>query len=271
MARPIKDFTGVTFGDQEVMGFSHKKNGNHFWNVKCSCGNVRPLQLATLKAGKSKSCGCKTLSVTPGREFGRLTVVRKLQRTSGGHIEWECKCVCGKLVPVSNSNLTSGRTQSCGCYKTDTLKERAIHGKEGTRLYRILENMMARCNNPKNHKYKDYGDRGIYVCKKWLQNKSAFFEWAESNGYSNNLQIDRKDNNGPYSPENCRWVTSKTNNQNRRDNSHITFKGRTLLLSEWASLLNIKESTIRTRKDRRYSEEDILSPLHRRTGKRLSV
>ena len=93
------------------------------------------------------------------------------------------------------------------------------HGLWKHRIYRIYKSMLERCGHTSvAHKYTCYyADRGIHVCKEWLEDRTLFFDWAFANGYTDGLQIDRIDNDFGYSPENCRWVTPKENQANRRD------------------------------------------------------
>ena len=103
--------------------------------------------------------------------------------------------------------------KSCGCDKNYK------HGESETRLYEIWHHMKQRCYNPKSTGYKNYGGRGITVCTEWLGKENGFInfrDWAIQNGYKEELQIDRIDNNGNYSSDNCRWVTHQENSQNKR-------------------------------------------------------
>ncbi|WP_238917369.1 hypothetical protein [Clostridium sp. YIM B02555] len=104
--------------------------------------------------------------------------------------------------------------------------------KEG-RIYNIWSNMKQRCTNLRNSQYKNYGGRGISVCDEWINSYSSFKEWALSNGYKDNLTIDREDNNGNYEPNNCRWVTRKVQQRNTRANVNITIDGTTKCIKEW--------------------------------------
>lgn len=113
-----------------------------------------------------------------------------------------------------------------------------------TRLYGRWANIKNRCHNKKSKDYPKYGGRGIYVCDEWLHDFKAFHDWAISNGYRSELQLDRKDNNGPYSPENCRWSTPKANSNNRRDNISITVNGITDTVMGWSSKTGIPIPTI---------------------------
>ena len=141
------------------------------------------------------------------------------------------------------------------------------HGayKRDSRLYGIWQTMIHRCFDPKREKYKDYGGRGIYVCEEW-NDPNVFIDWAYSNGYRVWLQIDRIDNNGPYSPDNCRWVTAKENSKNRRNTVNLTIDGQTKSVSEWVETIDVSPFTIywwvRT-KGRAYAEER-LSVKYRR-------
>lgn len=99
--------------------------------------------------------------------------------------------------------------------------------------------MKMRCYNQNNKSYKDYGARGITVCDDWLHSLKAFYDWSMSNGYKKGLTLDRIDNNKGYYPENCRWVTRKTQNINKRNNVNFTYEGKTQCLKMWAKELNI--------------------------------
>ena len=107
------------------------------------------------------------------------------------------------------------------------------------RILRIRSGMISRCYNPQNLAYKNYGDRGIIVCNEWLNDKEAFYKWALENGYKQNLQIDRKDCNGNYCPENCHFVTSRENNNNRRNNIKYEINGEFHTVNEWMRIYNI--------------------------------
>lgn len=141
-----------------------------------------------------------------GKKFGKLTVL-SFDKKQGTMAKWICQCECGNIKSVRVDHLKNGEIRSCGCIgKADPTRR--------TRVYRIWGAMKWRCNpqNEKNKKY--YADKGITVCKEWLDFK-PFYEWAMSNGYADNLTIDRIDPNGNYCPENCRWTTSQVQSINR--------------------------------------------------------
>lgn len=121
--------------------------------------------------------------------------------------------------------------------------------------------MIARCCNPKSQVYENYGGRGITVCERWLESFENFF--ADMGVCPTGLSIDRIDNDGPYSPENCRWATDKEQGRNKRTCRFLEMNGERLPLSEWAERLGIPENTIRNRLRRGWSDERTLTePIH---------
>ena len=140
-----------------------------------------------------------------GQRFGRLTVIRKDNaRSTRKYTYWQCRCDCGKTVVVYGYDLRRGRTVSCGCRKVK-------HDGRYTRLYSIWQGMKKRCSNEHHPFYAYYGGRGICVCPQWEDSFSSFRDWALSNGYKDDLTIDRIDNNAGYCPDNCQWITAAEN------------------------------------------------------------
>jgi hypothetical protein len=150
-----------------------------------------------------------------GNKYGKLTVIAfagvRNERTT-----WKCLCECGNEVVVERNNLrASGHTQSCGCYRERRVVEANIthghylNGKQA-RLYSIWAGMKRRCLNDHVKTFKYYGARGITICHEWLKFE-AFRDWALSNGYAENLTIDRKGALGNYEPTNCQWITKSEN------------------------------------------------------------
>lgn len=136
-----------------------------------------------------------------------------------------------------------------------------VHGayQRNPRLYSVWVSMIHRCENPQRKKYKDYGARGIAVCKEWHE-PNAFMDWAEDNGYAEGLQLDRINNDGNYEPTNCRWVTPKENSRNRRNTKLLTVNGETKCVAEWCEKIDISEFTIYwwiREKGKEYAEQRI--------------
>lgn len=142
------------------------------------------------------------------------------------------------------------------------MKSHGYANKE--RLYEIWKNMRRRCHDPTNKRAKFYIEKGVKICDEWLNDYSAFRKWAMANGYKENLTLDRIDNDGNYSPENCRWATAKIQANNQSRNHLLTYMGETLTMSEWADKLGISYGTINHRVQRGWSMERIVKTPQRR-------
>lgn len=153
----------------------------------------------------------KTLNLK-GKKFGKLTVL-SLNKTDK-YTYWDCLCECGNTKIIRGNNLVRD-VESCGCLREKNLKKIiTTHGMTDSRPYTIWEGIIQRTTNPKNKAYKNYGGRGIIVCKKWLKFDNFWKDMRK--GYVDNLSIDRINNNEGYEPANCRWATMKEQQNNKR-------------------------------------------------------
>ena len=167
------------------------------------------------------------------QEFGDYTALYKCSQA--GPAKWMCQCACGSEVEVLESSLVRGRSLSCRpCGWKRAAKARVIHGGTGTRLYSIWESIKGRTTLASAGGSKYYLGRGIGIdCPEWAVDFTSFRDWALANGYSDELEIDRKDNDKGYSLENCRWVTDEVNANNRSVSVLLTAFGETMSATQW--------------------------------------
>ena len=203
----------------------------------------------------------KNIKDLTGQRFGRLTVIG-IHPTETRKTYWSCQCDCGNMKIVRSDSLQCGAIRSCGCLKKEQDKKNLVLGDGrrkfsetgfkvgGTRLYNIWQNMKGRCYNEHDTRYDRYGGRGIKVCEEWRDNFVAFYDWAMSHGYQNDLTIDRIDNNGDYCPDNCRWTTNKEQCNNRSTNIKIKIGNATKTLTEWCEIFQVDYKTVRSRLQR---------------------
>jgi hypothetical protein len=152
-------------------------------------------------------------------------------------------------IPASTISRKS-RPARGGCWR---------HGFSDSRLENSHIAMRQRCYNPKSVSYRNYGARGIAVCKRWIESPRSFYEWAVANGYRDDLFLDRKDNDGDYSPKNCRWVTKAQSESNKSTNRRIEYNGENLTIAEWTRKTGLPRTLIESRYDRNWPLDKVFS------------
>lgn len=204
------------------------------------------------------------------RRFGSLLVIAKgddIINKNGSHSSaWVCRCECGNVKTVVATTLLSGATKSCGCL---AIKTRTSHGGSKTRPYNIWTNIKQRCNNSNNSGYKNYGGRGIKVCDAWQDDYAEFERWAYQNGYNDTLTIDRINNDGDYTPRNCRWVDKHTQDNNKRTNVMLEYDGERHTLMEWSKIRGVSYHLLQGRHKLGWTAKEIIeTPVqqHKRRG-----
>lgn len=192
-----------------------------------------------------------------GMVYGRLIV----QHADGP--DWLCLCTCGRTCTVSRKLLITGRTQSCGCLRKEvTASLNKTHGASRSALYDVWCGMKQRCEYPKHKHYHRYGGRGIKVCLRWQMYATFAFDM----GYPLPGQtLERIDNDGDYTPTNCRWATRKEQGLNRADNKYLTVGTETLTQSQWAGRLGISSASLKERLDKGWSVERACTEPKRNT------
>lgn len=176
-----------------------------------------------------------------GKNFGNWTVL-----SYAGDQKWLCRCACAFENKVSGSSLRRGLSTGCvGC--NPARMNRLTHGGRATRLYNIWCGMKARCENSQDAAFDRYGGRGIKVCQDWRDDFASFRRWSEANGYTEVLTIDRKNNDGHYEPDNCRWATYAEQNRNYGRNRPILHEGRYVLIGDLAAEHGLPGDVVKNR------------------------
>ena len=186
-----------------------------------------------------------------GMRFGRLVVLKESEPTSTNKRNWLCQCDCGSIVVKSDHSLRYNGTKSCGCIQKEQLAKRNHENRKwdikNDRIHRIWGAMKHRCYSENDTHYSNYGGRGIKICDEWLNDFEAFQEWVLSNGYSDNLTIDRIDGDKGYYPENCRWATQKQQANNFSRNKILEYEGEKHTLTEWCEILGLNYGRTKAR------------------------
>lgn len=200
-----------------------------------------------------------------GMVFGRWTVLcQSKNRSYNGNVKWMCRCQCGTEKEVAGDFLKRHRSTSCGCYQREQMRWNNLHGVSHTPEHIAWMSMLYRCENPNDASYKHYGGRGISVCDEWHDIKNFI---ADMGCKPPGTSLDRIDVNSNYNKHNCRWATSKEQQNNKRNTIFLTLNGASKTISEWSEITGICRSTIDGRLRRGWSHVDILNtPIHAREG-----
>lgn len=168
------------------------------------------------------------------KEYGQLTIISDIYyiiKSNKKRPYVKCLCICGKEKEICLESLKTGNTKTCGC--SHKLGSNITHGKSKHPLYLTYKNIKSRCYNSKNEFYYCYGERGISVCQEWLDDFMNFYNWAINNGWQKGLTIERKNNDGNYNPENCKWIPLVEQAKNKSTIHKITVFNETKSITEW--------------------------------------
>jgi hypothetical protein len=223
---PKIDLTGQRYGRLVVLKDAGRTAQRHvIWLCRCDCGTVKSVETSSLASRSTRSCGClnqeqrraRSIDIS-GQRFGRL-VALSLYSAKTSPRKWLCRCDCGKEKIVRGELLRDGRARSCGCLKSDVLREiKTKHGHGGQHnqspTYVSWYAMLARCRNIKR---ANYGGRGITVTERWHTFEHFLADMGER---PLGTTLDRIDNDGHYEPGNCRWATPKEQSANQRPRRH---------------------------------------------------
>ena len=194
-----------------------------------------------------------------------MLVIKSFDYGIKGRLYFNCLCDCGNITSTGIDRLKSNKTKSCGCLVVlkNNLRKGTSNGWDkrqriNARLRRIWDGMIKRCTDERIKNYHRYGGRGISVCTDWFDYKT-FEIWANNNGYSPNLSIDRIDNNSNYEPSNCKWSTPLEQANNTRANIFLEYNGVKKTIAQWSKMLNGNNSLVSERLKRGWSIEKSLT------------
>lgn len=260
MATPKHIPAGTRFGLLTVLGDAPRNGSPRLkYFTQCDCGELRTTESSALLLGMAIACTnrsnhperyrakCRGTPAVPGERHWMWTVLRGVRSENGWR--WAVRCDCGNERLHSPTTIKNGYSKSCGCFASEILRARTTkhgHSVRGTksRAYQAWRNMLQRCANPNWPHFHRYGGRGIFVCEEWLSFDVFLADMGEpESGHS----IERIDNDGPYSAENCRWASVYDQHRNRSSNVWVdTCRGR-MILKDAARIAGIDQKTMAKR------------------------
>lgn len=196
-----------------------------------------------------------------GQKFNRLTVVRRAENI-GKSVAWLCLCDCGNSTAIEAGSLKRGNTKSCGCLNREQHGRGNLRhghstrkgGQKTTKEYNTWQGLRARCTNPSSEHFADYGGRGIYVCERWCEFDIFLADMGLAPTPTHT--IERRDNDGPYSPDNCYWATKTEQARNKRTSVFLECRGRRLTVAEWSEISGVCRKLIYWRAKHGWDTQD---------------
>lgn len=194
-----------------------------------------------------------------GKTFNDLTVLGLGGRDKYNRQLWRCECECGNIIEALPTYLKRGDVKSCGCIKRRKpwRKYENGYGRE-SRIYRIWSAMKSRATNKNMPEAESYVLRGITICDEWKESYQIFLEWALANGYRDDLTLDRIDNDKGYSPDNCRWATTKEQSLNRKNTIYVEKDGEKIPLKVYCEAHSLNYLTIKSRIQSGWDKSDAI-------------
>lgn len=205
----------------------------------------------------------KTADLIIGLKIGNLEIISKPTKRAKKGCNYDCQCLCGNKLIMSNEQLTHLKFPSCGCVKRISHRRKYDLPSPEIPEYNTWIGMKRRCAGTcGGHSDIRYAGRGIKVCERWENSFENFYEDMGPRP-SPKHSIDRIDNDGNYSPENCRWALNKQQANNRSSNKFFTMNGETLTIPQWCEKLNLHKGTVQSRIQRGHSFEEAIKPTEK--------